>query len=206
MYILLHTFVRAPPSGIPRLISIHEEGKCHDTDPLEPVSGLAQLTSTLNRMFDAAFRGEPLRPAAGCRPWTSSRPLRKDLVVVKADLPEMKARRHQSHVREQCAHHRRRAEVLPSARDRESAITASSAATARFRRSFTLPASVDASRVDAAYQDGVLTVKLPRRAENTAPPDPDQLTCPDTGIGDNSRCRRRRGVAPGFPGRDAECR
>ena len=34
-----------------------------------------------------------------------------------------------------------------------------------FRRSFTLPATVDASRVDASYQDGVLTVKLPRREE-----------------------------------------
>jgi HSP20 family protein len=35
-----------------------------------------------------------------------------------------------------------------------------------FRRSFTLPATVDASRVDATYVDGVLTVKLPRREES----------------------------------------
>ena len=34
-----------------------------------------------------------------------------------------------------------------------------------FRRSFTLPATVDASRVSATYQDGVLTVTLPRREE-----------------------------------------
>ena len=32
-------------------------------------------------------------------------------------------------------------------------------------RSFTLPASVDASRVGAAYTDGVLTVTLPQRDE-----------------------------------------
>ena len=37
-----------------------------------------------------------------------------------------------------------------------------------FRRSFTLPTSVDASRVAAAYQDGVLTITLPRR-EDTRP-------------------------------------
>jgi HSP20 family protein len=37
-----------------------------------------------------------------------------------------------------------------------------------FRRSFTLPTSVDASKVDATYQDGVLTVTLPRR-EDTKP-------------------------------------
>ena len=34
-----------------------------------------------------------------------------------------------------------------------------------FRRSFTLPPSVDASRIAAEYQDGVLTVRLPRREE-----------------------------------------
>ena len=34
-----------------------------------------------------------------------------------------------------------------------------------FRRSFTLPATVDGSKIEAAFQDGVLTVKLPRREE-----------------------------------------
>ena len=34
-----------------------------------------------------------------------------------------------------------------------------------FLRSFTLPATVDASRVRAEYRDGVLTVTLPTRAE-----------------------------------------
>src|SRR5688500_2238303 len=35
-----------------------------------------------------------------------------------------------------------------------------------FRRSFTLPASADASRISAEYQDGLLTVRLPRREES----------------------------------------
>jgi HSP20 family protein len=35
-----------------------------------------------------------------------------------------------------------------------------------FKRSFTLPSTVDASRVSAAYLDGVLTVTLPRREES----------------------------------------
>jgi HSP20 family protein len=34
-----------------------------------------------------------------------------------------------------------------------------------FRRSFTMPASVDAGRIEADYKDGVLSVKLPRREE-----------------------------------------
>jgi HSP20 family protein len=34
-----------------------------------------------------------------------------------------------------------------------------------FSRSFTLPATVDASQISASYKDGVLTVRLPQREE-----------------------------------------
>lgn len=34
-----------------------------------------------------------------------------------------------------------------------------------FRRTFTLPSTVDASRIAADYKDGLLTVRLPRREE-----------------------------------------
>ena len=34
-----------------------------------------------------------------------------------------------------------------------------------FTRSFTLPNTVDASRISAAYKDGVLTIRLPQREE-----------------------------------------
>jgi HSP20 family protein len=34
-----------------------------------------------------------------------------------------------------------------------------------FSRSFTLPATVDASKITASYKDGVLTVRLPQREE-----------------------------------------
>jgi HSP20 family protein len=34
-----------------------------------------------------------------------------------------------------------------------------------FTRSFTLPATVDAARIQAAYKDGVLTIRVPQREE-----------------------------------------
>ena len=34
-----------------------------------------------------------------------------------------------------------------------------------FSRSFTVPATVDATRISASYRDGVLTVRLPQREE-----------------------------------------
>ena len=35
----------------------------------------------------------------------------------------------------------------------------------RFSRSFTLPATVDANRINATYRDGVLTIRVPQREE-----------------------------------------
>jgi HSP20 family protein len=35
----------------------------------------------------------------------------------------------------------------------------------RFSRSFTLPATVDANRINATYKDGMLTVRVPQREE-----------------------------------------
>lgn len=37
-----------------------------------------------------------------------------------------------------------------------------------FRRSFTLPVTVDAARIAAEYADGVLTIRLPQREESKA--------------------------------------
>ena len=34
-----------------------------------------------------------------------------------------------------------------------------------FSRSFTLPATIDAAKISASYKDGVLTIRLPQRAE-----------------------------------------
>src|ERR1051326_7640599 len=38
----------------------------------------------------------------------------------------------------------------------------------KFLRSFTVPASVDQSRIGAEYKDGVLQIRLPKRAEQKA--------------------------------------
>ena len=35
----------------------------------------------------------------------------------------------------------------------------------RFSRSFTLPATIDANRINAGYKDGILTVRVPQREE-----------------------------------------
>ena len=129
-----------------------------------PVRDLAAVeVDRLHRMFDAAFGGESL----GRGTWmpavdifeTSARD-----VVVKAELPEMKREDIAVTVENN---------VLTIAGERKFDSETKGDQFHRvergygtFRRSFTLPATIDPARVSAGYQDGVLTVTLPRREES----------------------------------------
>ena len=80
--------------------------------------------------------------------------------VIKADLPEMK--REDIHL--SLEHN-----VLTLSGERAAAPVEGLQRSERFRgpfsRAFNLPASVDGSRISAAYTDGVLTVRIPQREE-----------------------------------------
>lgn len=128
-----------------------------------PARDLAALEiDRLNRMFDAVFSGEPLTSSAWMPAVDIYESPEKD-VVVKVEVPDMKRedikvtfennvltiegeRKADTEVKQEQYH---RVERRYGA----------------FRRSFTMPASVDGSRVQAAYQDGVLKVTLPQRPE-----------------------------------------
>jgi HSP20 family protein len=128
-----------------------------------PVRDLAAMEiDSLHRMFDAAFSGEPMTRGGWVPPVDIYETSDRD-VVVKIELPEMKredikvtfendvlaieGQRHfADEVRREHYHRVERGY-------------------GQFRRSFTLPATVDGTRIKAAYQDGVLTVTLPRREE-----------------------------------------
>ena len=126
-----------------------------------PVRDLAALEiDRLNRMFDAAF--EPLAGSTWVPPVDIYETVDKDLVV-KAELPDMK----REDIKVTFENN-----VLSLEGERKLARDVDREQYHRvergygtFRRSFTLPADVDAARVNAAYQDGVLTITLPRREE-----------------------------------------
>ncbi|MCC7008583.1 MAG: Hsp20/alpha crystallin family protein [Acidobacteria bacterium] len=128
-----------------------------------PVRGVATLEiDRLNRMFEAAFEGEPLARGGWVPAVDIFETAGKD-VVIKAELPEMK-REDISITFEN--------NVLTIEGERRFADVSGpekyhrvERGYGRFRRSFTVPATVEASRVEAAYRDGVLTITLPRRAE-----------------------------------------
>jgi HSP20 family protein len=129
-----------------------------------PVSDLAAIEiDRLNRMFQSALSTEG---TGGAWVPTDIHETPTQDLIITADLPSMKKEdikvTFENDVLTIEGERKMNADVAPEAYHRlERSFGA-------FRRSFTLPASVDASRVVAAYQDGVLTITLPRR-EDTRP-------------------------------------
>ena len=128
-----------------------------------PVRDLASMEiDRLNRMFDLAFTGEPIGRGGWVPPVDIYEAANKD-VVVKVELPEMK----REDIKVTFEN-----DVLTIEGERKFVDQVDHERYHRvergygsFRRSFTLPNSVDAAHVQANYQDGVLTVTLPRREE-----------------------------------------
>jgi HSP20 family protein len=129
-----------------------------------PITGLAALEiDRLNRMFESAWQGEPLSQGGWVPPVDIVETAGKD-VVVRAELPEMKREdikvMFEGNV---LTIEGERKLVRDNEGDTYHRVERGYGA---FRRSFSLPATVDPARVEADYKDGVLTVTLPRREES----------------------------------------
>ena len=129
-----------------------------------PVTGLAALeVERLNRMFEAAFSTDAMTPNA----WTPAVDIaetnEKD-IVVRVDLPGLK--REDIKINYENNVLTLEGERVLHAETEQAKYHRVERSHGQFRRSFTLPAAVDASRIAADYRDGVLTVTLPRREES----------------------------------------
>jgi len=136
----------------------------HMTRWSPPVDLAAIEIEGLNRMFQSAFGDAS--PEGAWAPMTDIHETPSQDLVIKTDLPAMK----KEDIKVTFENN-----VLTIEGERKLDSTVAREAYhvldrgyGAFRRSFTLPASVDASRVAASYQDGVLTITLPRR-EDTKP-------------------------------------
>ena len=127
----------------------------------DPIRELASMeVDRLNHMF-SNFYGEGLS-----RTWVPPVDIyetEQHEVVIKAELPEMKREdigvTFENNVLTLTGERKYESDV---ARDRFQRVERYHGT---FSRSFTLPATVDASRISATYKDGVLTVRLPQREE-----------------------------------------
>ena len=127
-----------------------------------PIGNLASIEiDRLNRMFNSAFSGEPLS-----RVWAPAVDIYENAqqdVVLKAEVPGLK----RDAIKVTFEH---TTLTLEGAREVDAAVPQEKfhrleRQDGTFRRSFTLPATVDSATAQATYQDGVLTLTLPRREE-----------------------------------------
>jgi HSP20 family protein len=126
----------------------------------EPTRELAATEiDRLNRMF-ANFYGESFD-----RGWTPPVDIyeTEHEVVLKAELPEVK--REDITITFENGVLTVRGERRPEAEVNREQFQRMERHYGAFSRSFTLPATVDASRIAAAHKDGVLTIRLPQREE-----------------------------------------
>ncbi len=134
-------------------------------DVWEPFHDLGDLSEEVNRVFGRSFL--PVRWAARGNggEWLPKVDIteEKDRVIVRADLPGMKQDEIDVEVDDG---------VLTIKGERKQETESKEGKTYRversygsFLRSFTLPAGVDGSKVNAAYKNGVLEVVMPKREE-----------------------------------------
>jgi HSP20 family protein len=127
----------------------------------DPIRELASMeVDRLNNMF-SSFYGEGL--SRGWVPPVDIYETEQHELVIKAELPDMKREdigvTFENNVL--TLKGERKGEQSIS-RDRFQRVERFQGS---FSRSFTLPATVDAGRINATYKDGVLTVRLPQREE-----------------------------------------
>ena len=115
----------------------------------------------LNRMFDTMFGGEPL--SGDWAPAVDIYENAQQDVVIKAELPGFK----REAIKVTFEHNTL---TIEGSREVDSEVARDQYHRVErhygsFRRTFTLPAAVDSAKAEAGYQDGVLTITLPRREE-----------------------------------------
>jgi HSP20 family protein len=126
-------------------------------DPMHELAGME--IDRLNRMF-SEFYGDAF--SRGWVPAVDIYETDDHEVVLKAELPEMK--REDINLTFENGVLTIKGERKVEQETKES-VHRMERRYGSFSRSFTLPNTVDASRISASYKDGVLTIRLPQREE-----------------------------------------
>ncbi|MBI4597725.1 MAG: Hsp20/alpha crystallin family protein [Candidatus Omnitrophica bacterium] len=134
-------------------------------DVWEPLRDLTELERDMTKWFGRRpFPGRWPMPADGGQ-WFPEVDIteEKDRLLVRADLPGMKQEDISVEVSEGAL--TIRGERKEEAATKEGKMYRMERSYGSFLRSFTLPAGVDASKVNASYKNGVLEITLPKFAE-----------------------------------------
>ena len=130
----------------------------------DPFSDLSRLTGDLNRLFEDTWRTPRRDGELAASAWTPPVDIHEDAesVVVSAELPGV--RREDVDVRVENGVLTVRGERKLEHDDKRDNYYRVERSYGAFVRAFSLPTSVDPDKVQAEIREGVLHVKLPKRA------------------------------------------
>lgn len=134
----------------------------HSITRWEPFRGISTLQDQVNRLFDNTFLGRSESSLASWAPAVDVHETENELVVT-ADLPGMNEKDLDVRVENNML-------TISGERKTESNVKDDNylrveRSYGSFSRSFSLPNTVNPEAIAAEYKNGVLTVKLPKRAE-----------------------------------------
>jgi HSP20 family protein len=126
----------------------------------DPFRDLRQMDETMNRLW-RGYGGVP----AGTEDWNISMDViqRPDEIVVKASMPGIKAEAVDLAIEDNIL--TLRADRKPDFEDDKSVYLVQERPTGSFYRALRLPETVDANKVQSTYENGVLTIVLPKAEE-----------------------------------------
>jgi len=130
-------------------------------------SGLHSLQYDMNRIFDEFFRGDVLAGDSFFnRDWNPAVDIveNKDAYILKAELPGMT--RDDVHITMENNLLTIRGEKKNETEQKEENFHRVERSYGAFERSFTIPGTITADKIDAQYKDGVLKLTLPKAEES----------------------------------------
>jgi HSP20 family protein len=126
----------------------------------DPVRELRQMDETMNRLW-RGYGGAP----SGTEDWNISLDVvqRPDEIVVKASIPGIKPEAVDLAIEDNIL--TLRTDRKPDFEDDKSVYLVQERPTGSFYRALRLPETVDANKVQSTYENGVLTIVLPKAEE-----------------------------------------
>jgi HSP20 family protein len=127
----------------------------------DPFRDLRQMDETMNRLW----RGFGGVQSGGTEDWNISLDVvqRADEIVVKASIPGVKAEAIELAIEDNIL--TLRADRKPDFEDDKSVYLVQERPTGSFYRALRLPDTVDSNKVQSTYENGVLTIVLPKAEE-----------------------------------------
>ena len=126
----------------------------------DPLRELRQMDETMNRLW-RGFGGAP----ASTEDWNIALDVvqRPDQIVVKASIPGVKPEAIELAIEDNIL--TLRADRKPDFEDEKSVYLVQERPTGSFYRALRLPETVDSNKVQSTYENGVLTIVLPKAEE-----------------------------------------